>query len=242
MRRVSSRAGTDRVLLGSVITLIILGASTWYYTAVLIPSRGNGGAAIGGVGLHDNTSVYSFGNIANGNTTYFTGWSMPANTLVSTSFVTTNSINGFLAVTFNVFPYQVSQNTTIYLGLYIDGQLRGSSTSNMSDSRARQATMLGRPTDAQGGQIANFTRALEGYSASILNIVNPVPAGVTVTLTAFVTSPIWVQVAAGGSHSIESPSNAPIPSTLPNDMISAKTTRLMVVPVTLCVGGETNAA
>ena len=174
------------------------------------------------------TGYYFFRNGKTGTT----GWQMPANTLVSTSFVLNQSINGFLGMNFNLIPFDYSANTILYLGLYVNGELMNNSTTNFSQSHAIRASMVGSPTNTPGGTIANFTDSTESAGVSIVPLINSLPVGTTITVTAYVTSPVWVETTPTGTYSSEATGTTPVPSVLP------PATTTMAPPRPLLVQGD----
>jgi hypothetical protein len=189
----------------------------------------------GGLQAIDGSALYKFGNYA----TNFTGWQMPANVLTSTSFVTTQDIYGGLQASFNFFPYQMGTNTTLYLGLYIDGQLKASRTVDISQTHARPASMVTQPINLPGGPIANFTHSIDSYSVPY-TFSTPIGTNTVITLTAFATSPIWVQTATGGAGSLSyelSGITNPLPSSLPSDVLSPEVSGLQAASAPLNIGG-----
>ncbi len=188
-------------------------------------------------GLADGQSQYFFGNHASS----FGGWQMPANVLVSTSFKTTQSLNSFVSAGIYVFPYDKGDNTTLDLGLYVNGVLASSQSLQISHTDAHPASMVGSQLDTPGGATANFTSSVEDFEVSIVPLVNSMPAGTTLTLTPYATSPIWVQTAASGTPSLETSTTTPTPSTLPTALLSTASSGISSAPFPLCVGGNSDA-
>ncbi|MDG6979087.1 MAG: hypothetical protein JRN58_08410 [Nitrososphaerota archaeon] len=187
-------------------------------------------------GLDNGQSQYFFGNSANN----FTGWQMPAKVLVSTSFKTTHSLNGFVGAGIYVFPYEKGDNTTIHLGLYINGVLASNRSLQISHTDAHPASMIGGQLNTPGGAIANFSSSVEYFEVSIVPLSSSLPAGTTLTLTVYATSPIWVQTADSGAPSYETSNTTPTPPTLPTEL-SIGSSGVTSTPYPLCVGGNSNA-
>jgi hypothetical protein len=179
-----------------------------------------------------------FGN--NASTT--SGWLMPANTLVITSFATTKSLNGAVETEISVFPYDIAPNATLYLGLYVDGQLSSNRTLDLTQNHAHPASMIGQPSELQGSEVANFTAALESYQVSIVPLTTSLPIGTILTVTAYVTSPIWVQQGTGSSISYEATATDPIPAAIPQDWLTSASSDLIAVPIRLTIGGDSDAS
>jgi hypothetical protein len=160
---------------------------------------------------------------------------MPADTLVTTSFVTTRTLNSFLTMMINVYPFNISPNATLYLGLYINGHLNASKTYDLSSSSAPAASMIGQPTETDGSITANFTTSTEGWGVTVI-LNHSLLAGQNVSLTAYSTSSLWVQIGnKGTTPSYETTSATPIPLALPSYVGSQ-------VSVKLSIGGNTDAA
>jgi len=116
----------------------------------------------------DSSGTYFFGN----SSPSFSGWYMSAKILVSTSYVTNQSLNGFVGATFNVFPYQISQNTSLYLGLYVNGMLVANQSYNLSAGRASPAVIQNHVSNQTGDRVATFSSSMEGYSVTLLSLRN----------------------------------------------------------------------
>ena len=205
------------------------------FTYLATPAKAEGqanpaqGPPTGSVALGAGT--YFFGN----NITASSAWQMPANTLVSTSFVTTHRISGNLLMTIYTITYGLSENTELTLGLYVNGVLESDNTLNASQTHAITDSLVGQAVDTSTGQIANFTQETQGYQAA-LSLSASLPAGTTITLTAFSNSPIWIrttQAASGQSYELSGASA--IPRTLPGNASAT------AVP-SLCIQGDANEA
>ncbi len=183
------------------------------------------------LGLSNGQGAYSFGNTATNNG----GWKMPADTLVSTSFVTTHAMSGFVSVTVYVIPYAITPTTQLHLGLYVNGALMSSNTVDVSKSRAPIASVVGQIASIPTGEVANFTKSLQGYQA-FYPLSNSLPVGTTIGVVAYSNSPIWIQTAQTAvAHSYATSGISTLPKFVPT--LSAAT----MVP-DLCIGGESNEA
>jgi hypothetical protein len=102
--------------------------------------------------------------------------------------------------TLYVFPYQLQPNTTISLGLYLNGKLATTRDYGPKYNYHTPATMQGSVASGE----ANFTDSVLALLVSdALN--NPLPSGTTVTLTAWSNTPIWAQIdSSAPTHSYES--------------------------------------
>ena len=146
------------------------------------------------------------------NSSSYEGWLIPSNTLVTTSFVATNSLNHYVSANLDVFPYQ--QTGTLYLGLYINGVLEANDTYNLNNLHAHPATLLQNVSIANGAQLSIFSHSLEGYSVYFA-LQNSVPSGARLTVSVFTTNPLWVRAANSSStSSYESVASNPLPLTL----------------------------
>src|SRR5487761_661024 len=96
-------------------TISLIGASILAFSVYASSS----GIIAGSIPLISSSSprVYNFGSDERG----FTGWLMPANTDISTSYVTSQNASNFVTAILNVFPYQIEQNTSLRVGLYVNG-------------------------------------------------------------------------------------------------------------------------
>ncbi len=138
------------------------------------------------VGLGFRSHRSSFGSSGIGNV----GWLMPPNTLISTSYVANVTLSGFIEATLNVFPYQIKPGTALHLGLYLNGRLSATQDYDLSGNYTTPATILG-PVDHG---VANFSNSLLGFTVSDLPLGTTFPPGTTMTVTAWASNPIWVQV------------------------------------------------
>jgi hypothetical protein len=178
-------------------------------------------------------SEYLFGNTGS----VFRGWQMPEDTLLTTSFVTTQSVHNWLVLSINVFPFEAAQNTTLYLGLYVNGQLVANNSDDVSQNHAHQAVMEGQPVAVQGSRLANFSSSLEAYAVSV-ELSDVLPVGTTVSLAAIVTSPIWIQTGSSGSTSHLTPDTAMLPASIPQALLSTEAAGVSAAAVDLSIDGS----
>jgi hypothetical protein len=202
-----------------VFALIVAGGGIGaYLMAFGVPEQNK--QTVGPIVPGADAEVYFFGNNATG----YAGWEMPAETLVSTSIVASSAFESGIDLELAVFPYNVAPNTILYLGVYANGALIANSTQSVSARIAEPASMIGTSTDTAVGATANFTHSVAYFSIG-LRIAQALPKGTTLTLTAYSTSPIWVQTASSasttGSSSYETASATPVPQTLPSNEGSA---------------------
>lgn len=189
--------------------IVTIGGSVLLAVSVSGNSNSRGFSALES-GFSGPTGHYLFGT----NSTRFTGWLLPSHTLLLTSFTTGGTLNHFVGATFNVFPYDVQQNSSLYLGLYVDGELSASQSYNLSDTNAHPASILQSLSSANGAQLADFSASLEGYTVT-LTLNNTLPADTKITISAFVTAAVWVQIADRPSiNSIEAAGTVPLPATI----------------------------
>jgi hypothetical protein len=157
-----------------------------------------------------------------------TGWLMPSNVSISTTYASNQSLNGFIEASFNVFPYQIPTGSLL-LGLYVNGNLVQVQRYNLSEGNNWSASVL----QNVASNVANFTPSLRGYTVSAV-LTNPLPRGTNITVTALTTGPIWVQIDnAPTTHSYES--MALSSGTLPASLTGGKGT---IAPHTVSVGLE----
>ncbi|MDG7008266.1 MAG: hypothetical protein JRN06_08470 [Nitrososphaerota archaeon] len=148
-----------------------------------------------------------FGNPASN----YTGWLLPSDTLVSTTFVANKSVNQFVSGVVNVFPYQTSQGGTLTLGLYINGNLSAYQSYAISQSVAQPATIQ----NSTSGNYVHFSHSLSVYTVTLF-LHSALPAGTTVTITAYDTGSLWIQMGGIGSvASYAATSTGALPKTLP---------------------------
>jgi hypothetical protein len=202
-----------------VFALIVVGGGICaYLLAYGVPqqSKRPAGAIVPGA----DSGIYFFGNNATGDT----GWEMPSETLVSTSVTITSAIDAGFDLSLAVFPYNTAPNTILYLGVYANGVLIANNNASVSARISPPASIIGASTNTAAGPTANFTNDVNYFSIGFL-AAHALPKGTTLTLTAYSTSPIWVQTASSasqtGSSSYETASSTPVPSTLPANQGSA---------------------
>ena len=203
------------------LTVVLVGLALVGLT--IIPAR------LSNVRLGYTTRGLSFGSSENG----FSGWQMPADTLISTSYLTNQTLSKFLAATFNVFPYEVQGGTILYLGLYMNGQLANSQKYTLTGTYETPASIK---TISKDG-VANFSTSMLGFTVSQFPLSSPITAGTEVTVTAWASNPIWVQLDfASIAHSFETFTSS---SYVPTSTVVSETQN--VCPFTLSVGLESSA-
>ena len=100
----------------------------------------------------------------------------------------------------NVFPYQVQSGTILVLGLYLNGRFAAAQNYTLTGSYIHPATILGNT----GQGLANFSNSRVGFTVSLFPIKTIVPMGAAITVTAWVSAPVWVQIdTASLTHSYE---------------------------------------
>ncbi len=163
-----------------------------------------------------DTQVYCGGTSSNGSV----GWEVPANTMISTSFVTDESLSTFLNAVPSIIPYNIQSNSSIYFGLYVNGDLKANMSYNMSNGNYSSAGVTRTIQNQNGDNLAVFTNDFVGYSVSFsLSGGTSIPSGTTITVLMFANNPVWFQVANSDSsiHSYETsvPSGT---TSLPNNI------------------------
>lgn len=219
--------GKRRISVVVFFAVVVMGGSLF-----ALALAGRAGSLEGGLPARvpNASNDYVFGSIGRN----FTGWLIPANTLISTSYVTNQSSNGFVSANLNVFPYRLPQNGVLYLGLYLNGELAANDSYNLGQSVAHPATFIRSTTSQSGTALASFSPSLEGYSVSLF-LHHPLPSGTTITVTTYVSQPIWVQIDQGAtSPSYIVSTSTPVPSTLGLGQVLA--------PYTLSIQAQSNAA
>jgi len=121
--------------------------------------------------------------------------------------------------------------------------LVSSSTHNLGANQGESASMLDQLVGTSQGPMANFSQALVTDQVAILSLVQPLHVGTVITVTAYATSPIWVQITREGTPSIETQMTTPIPVTLPSGILQTATSgpSATIAPRPLCVEGVSNA-
>jgi len=120
-----------------------------------------------------------------------TGWLMPANVTFSTSYVTTAPMTTFISGIVNVFDYDIQPGILLTVGLYMSGAMVAMQTYNTSDYHFPQLAQI---VASNSSSMAVFTNSLVGFTATVLGLTRPVPAGATVTVAIVTNHPIWVQI------------------------------------------------
>ncbi len=179
--------------------------------------------------LGASTHRSSFGSTGMGST----GWLIPANAMMATSHTANKSLSGFIEATLNVFPYQIQAGTTLYLSLYVNDQLASSQKYDLTASYSTPAVV----TRTMGNGVADFSNSMLGFMVTEFPMNNAFPAGTKVTVLAWVSNPIWVQVDNTPlSHSVET---LGVASYSPPSRIVPETGT--IAPYTLSVGMESSA-
>jgi hypothetical protein len=128
-------------------------------------------------GLSLGNGIYFFGNTAEGGVSP-PSWQLPKDTLVATSYLLTHTLNTSLEMFIYTTPSESSQNTTLYMGLYVDGSLVANNT-------------LVNPPSGGDTQV---------YGVSMPPPLDcPIPSGTVVTMTFYAATPILVQTAEAQS-------------------------------------------
>jgi hypothetical protein len=171
-------------------------------------------------GIFEQPSVGRYANVLPGSPrlndfgnppSNYTGWLLPSDTLVSTTFVANKSMNQFVSGIVNVFPYQTNQGGILTMGLYINGDLSANQTYVISQSVAQPATIQ----NSTSGDYARFSHSLSVYTVTLF-MHSTLPVGTAVTITIHDTGSLWVQT--GGTGSVASYANSSVgllPKTLP---------------------------
>jgi hypothetical protein len=119
-----------------------------------------------------------------------TGWLMPADTQVSTSYSINQTVSSFIEGQIIVFTYQVQSGTVLDLGLYLNDNLASVQNYTMKIDYDNPAQVLG---VVENG-VANFSNSRFIFTVSELNLRTSIPAGTKLTITAWVSKPVWVQI------------------------------------------------
>src|SRR5438105_791609 len=157
------------------LLVVVLGMSAYLAVAGLVgkpaqPSCWTGLPKAYGLSLGNGT--YFFGNIAVGGLNP-PSWQLPNDTLVVTSYVVRHTLNTSLEMNIYTTPSESSQETRMYLGLYVNGLLVSNNT-------------LLYPPSMGNTQV---------YGVSMSPLSCPIPAGTVVTMTFYAATPILVQAA-----------------------------------------------
>ncbi|HKW05038.1 MAG TPA: hypothetical protein VJN71_07050 [Nitrososphaerales archaeon] len=160
---------------------------------------------------------------------------MPQDVLIETSITTNESCYGYLVGSVNIYPQPTLSNTSLYIGIYANGKLEANSTIDLSKSVAPIATMVGTPALENGNSFANFSKSVAAYFASSNVGANVIPSGSVITITAYSTSPIWVQTLRDTSQEsyMTQVTASALPATLPAASLSTS--------LPLAVGGDCDA-
>jgi hypothetical protein len=161
------------------------------------------------------------------------GWHIPANTLILTSYITNESMSGFINGAINVIPYGMTDGATLFMGLYVNGQLRSSSNYTISSYYRSPASMVG----AMKSDWAIFTNSFIEYNVALVSMKDILRIGSTITVTLWTSHPLWVQFdsnPATVSHETNIISSG-MPITITNLV-------LIIAPHTITVGVTANVA
>jgi hypothetical protein len=161
-----------------LVIILLLGASLIVFASSPV------GSLPGPLGM--NSRHWSWGSPGKGNT----GWLIPADTLISTSYSMNQSVSSFIEGQIIAFTYQIQPGTVLYLGLYLNGQLAASQNYTLKTSYDNPAFVVG---NMESG-IANFSNSRLVFTVSELNLKTTIPAGTMLTVTAWASNPVWVQV------------------------------------------------
>ena len=145
-------------------------------------------------GLSLGNGIYFFGNIAAGGLNP-PSWQLPNNTLAATSYIVRHTLNTSLEMYIYTTPSESSQETKMYLGLYVNGL------------PVSNNTLLYPPS----------TGNTQVYGVNVIPLGCPIPAGTEVTMTFYSATPILVQTAQSQSSHMGGPVDnstytAPAPS------------------------------
>lgn len=132
------------------------------------------------------TGHWSWGSNELGNS----GWLMPSNSLISTSYSANRSLSTFIGAQLVVFPYQIQPGTVLYVGLYLNGQLGAAENYTLKTSYDNPAYVLG---DVKNG-VANFSDSRVVFTVSMIRLKATISAGTQITVTAWASKPIWLQI------------------------------------------------
>ncbi len=161
-----------------LILLLLVGASLLILAAKpMVPYQGRFPA---------NVNRLSFGSSQTGDT----GWLMPANTVISTSYVANQSLSSFIGAALNVYPYEIQSGTALDLGLYVKAKLVATQNYVLTGIYKTPATILRNA----GSGLAEFSNSTVGYTVALLHLTSSFPAGTKVTVTAWASNPVWIQV------------------------------------------------
>jgi hypothetical protein len=159
---------------------------------------------------------------------------MPSNVSIATTYVANQSLNSFVEASVNLFPYQLPTGSSLYLGLYVNGNLEATQVYRLDQGSGQNASIV----SIISANVANFTSSSMGFTVTYVP-TSSLPTGTSITVTALATSPVWVQIDdQATTHSYES-TTLSASSSLPAQVIPATGT---VAPYTLSVGVESSYA
>jgi hypothetical protein len=162
------------------------------------------------------------------------GWLIPASSMITTSYLANQNLTGFLSAGVNVLPYHIEAGTVLYLGLYINGQLRSTSNNTLSGTYRNSATVVG----AVQGDWATFTNSMLTFTVALLDLKTSILAGSTITVTVWASQPIWIQF--DSTPTTSSYETLGVPLGLPPAAIDAISGSL--APHTIAIGVYADAA
>jgi hypothetical protein len=119
------------------------------------------------------------------------GWLMPADTLVSTSYMANETFDvSYMNADVTVLSsslYQIQPGTVLVFGLYINDQLR-SSKSCVTDNISGGGGWAGYGSFSDGGYSYNT------LTCGVSLFKTPFPTGTLITVTVWANHPVWVRV------------------------------------------------
>jgi hypothetical protein len=220
---------------GATNTNTIQSGMTTATTGILTPNGINSTIYSGALDTPPSNSI-TLGNSPTTPLLSYKAWLMPANVLISTTFNTTRALGGGFRISVNVLPDAATQNSTVYLGLYINGKLAAHTVQDFSSAPIAPAPMVGQPTSVGDSQVANFSTGSATFGVA-LNHDTSIPAGSVITFTEYANAPTWVQADPTGTFiSYETTGTAAI-TIAPPSLANATP-----VPVPLDIEGDGNAA
>jgi hypothetical protein len=174
---------------GAFLLVVVLGVSVYLAVAGLVGSPAQPSCWTGlsrAYELSLGNGTYFFGNTAEGGPNP-PSWQLLNDTLVATSYVVGRALNTSLEMFVYTTPSESSQDTTLYMGLYVDGSLVANNT-------------LVHPPSMGDTQV---------YGVSVPPPLDcPIPSGTVVTMTFYAATPILVQTAQAQSAHV-GPSGPP---------------------------------
>jgi len=193
----SAKSPLRRAQLVVVIT-VMLGASLIAFAAAQskVPSAftprglGNGYVSIDSHGVHTSGQTTPVPD-------YSTGWLVPAQTIISTSYTTSVSLSGFLIGSLDIIYYQLPVGDQVHLGLYVNGQLAAT-----NDATLQNPSSGGRPFVGASvvGSVENGVANFKPPSSDLVSVAKSplataISPGSVLTMTVWTSSPIWVRIA-----------------------------------------------